>query len=97
VNTSSSAWAFELGQLEAGIRESLGALAPARIRFAPGPLPEAGEEVGEEARPAPVEVSLEDRARGAQLAGGIADENLRKVVARAAAASLARARADRSV
>ena len=44
VNASSSAWAFELQQLEAEIsgrlRDVLGASAPRRLRFAPGPLPE---------------------------------------------------------
>src|SRR5438034_9247491 len=40
VHTSSSTWAFELGQLAADIRGRLGSLAPPKLRFAPGPLPE---------------------------------------------------------
>jgi hypothetical protein len=95
VNTCSSAWAFELAQLETDIRARLGAIAPKRIRFAPGPLPEpeTPARVGDAAhalRPSPAE-----RKTAASLAARIADENLRKLVARAAAASLARARSDR--
>src|SRR5262245_36843715 len=56
VNTSSSAWAFELAQLESTVREQLGELAPPRLRFAPGPLPEPVTATGDEAvasRPQP--------------------------------------------
>ena len=52
VNTSSSAWAFELGQLAPAIlerlSEKLGERAPASLRFAVGHLPEpSSEELGE--------------------------------------------------
>jgi hypothetical protein len=95
VATSSSAWAFELGLLEADIRgrleRMLGADAPARLRFAPGRLPEPPPEPRAERRHRPLEPTLEERREAARLAASIDDENLRKVVAKAAAASLARA------
>ena len=95
VATSSSAWAFELGLLAADILErlkaALGADAPAALRFAPGRLPEPAPESADRPVPRPPEPSHEDRAEAARLAAGIEDENLRKVVAEAAAASLARA------
>jgi hypothetical protein len=97
VHTSSSAWAFELTQLEATVRKQLGALAPPKVRFAPGPLPEpitADEDASSATGPEP---SDDDRARGAELAASIADEKLRNLVARAAAASLAGSRSGRSV
>ena len=92
VHTSSSAWAFELAQLEPDIRARLGGAAPAKLRFAPGPLPEHDPTGSEEARPATVEPSPEDAKAGARIAAPIDDEMLRKLVARAAAASLAKAR-----
>jgi hypothetical protein len=95
VATSSSAWAFELGLLEAGIREqleaALGADAPLRLRFAPGRLPEPPREEAVEGRIGPPEPTPEEEREAADLAAPIEDENLRKVVAKAAAASLARA------
>ena len=96
VNTSSSAWAFELAQLEAEIRKRLADLAPPTLRFAPGPLPEpiTAAAVGPEAsRPEP---TVEDRLAAAELAREIADEKLRNLVARAAAASLSGSRSGRS-
>jgi len=96
VNTSSSAWAFELTQLEAALREKLGALAPAKVRFAPGPLPEpltTAEDASSATAPEPND---DDRIRGTELAAAIGDEKLRNLVARAAAASLAGSRDSRS-
>ena len=95
VHTSSSTWAFELAQLERQIRERLGDLAPAKVRFAPGPVPEPELSPGE-ATPEPLVAGPEDAERGAELASEIADENLRNLVARAAAASLAKGRSGRS-
>jgi Dna[CI] antecedent, DciA len=96
VNTSSSAWAFELTQLEATIREKLGEEAPPKLRFAPGPLPE-GLTTAEAACPASVrEPSDDERLRAAELAAAIGDEKLRNLVSRAAAASLASSRDSRS-
>jgi hypothetical protein len=101
VHTSSSAWAFELGQLEATLLERLraavGDATPPRLRFAVGNLPAPTPTPDEEARPAPPEPSAEEVAEAAALTGGIEDEELRKLVQRAAAVSLARARSDRSV
>jgi hypothetical protein len=101
VSTSSSAWAFELGLLEADLRERLserlGDRAPNQFRFAPGPLPEppAGDP-GDAVRRAP-NVTDQHVQAGEEVAAAITDENLRKLVAKAAAASLARPPDDRSV
>ena len=100
VATSSSAWAFELTQLAATVRERLaerlGDGTPATMRFAPGRLPEPGvESATTSARtvPSPSPLAL---AAGEQIAAEIADPGLREAVARAAAASLeaSEARAD---
>ncbi len=96
MHTSSSTWAFELEQLSTDIRARLGELAPARLRFAPGPLPEPDTPVPGEAErdvPAP---SADELDTASELAAKIEDEKLRKLVARAAAASLARARSSRT-
>jgi hypothetical protein len=96
VHTSSSTWAFELEQLAADIRERLGALAPPKVRFAPGPLPEP-ETTPKERTPRDLQrPAAEDRGSAAELVAEIEDEKLRKLVARAAAASLANARSDRT-
>jgi hypothetical protein len=99
VSTSSSAWAFELGLLEEELRgrlhDRLGQKTPGRLRFAPGPLPEAatpGEK--EEPKRAP-QVSEQHVQAGEELSATISDENLRKIVAKAAAASLANRPNDR--
>ena len=93
VSTSSSAWAFELTQLAASIlarlQEGLGESAPASLRFAPGPLPEAGPEPVEALERSVPKVSEADRAEGARIAAGIENQDLREAVARAAEASLA--------
>jgi hypothetical protein len=99
VATESSAWAFELQQLEGNIlgrlRELLAGESPKAVRFAVGPLPERGrDDVAAERPPAP-EPTAEQHELAAALASRIDDEELRKVVAKAAAHSLARAAADR--
>jgi len=95
VATSSSAWAFELGLLEADIRgrlaTALGADAPKGLRFAPGRLPEPESPKPDPERARPPRPSPDDRREGERVAATIEDENLRKVVAKAAAASLAKA------
>jgi len=101
VNASSSAWAFELGQLEGEIlprlREALGKDGPARLRFAPGPLPEPSPEVSK-APVEPLPKPTREQAREAESwAASIDSEELRKTVEKAARASLARASSGRSV
>jgi len=96
VHASSSSWAFELTQLEGEIRERLGTLAPPRLRFVPGPLPEPEPARPDEPAAAAPHPSAEDAEQAAELAAPIADEKLRNLVARAAAASLAKARNSRS-
>ena len=101
VATSSSAWAFELGLLEEKLRERLAAAlekdAPARLRFAPGRLPEASAPEPSDAEDHAPVVTEQHLQAGEELAATISDENLRKVVAKAAAASLARPPDGRSV
>jgi predicted nucleic acid-binding Zn ribbon protein len=96
VATASSVWAFELTQLEATIRarlsEHLSDGAPPRLRFAVGRLPEPRTAEVEIAKRTVPEVSAEMREAAARIAAGIEDEELRELVARAAAASLARKR-----
>jgi hypothetical protein len=100
VNTSSSAWAFELTQLRETIlgrlRAELGAAAPAGLRFAPGPLPEPDAPDPRTVSAPPPLPSEEQRAQAAEAAAAIEDPELRELVARAAAASLATAASSRS-
>jgi hypothetical protein len=97
VATASATWAFELSRLAPDIlsrlHEGLGEDAPASLRFVAGPVPEPGEEASEPSPPPPVTPA--DRASGAHVAAAIGDDELRELVARAASASLARARSDR--
>ena len=101
VNAGSSAWAFELGQLEGEIlprlREALGTDAPRRLRFAPGPLPEASPAASERQPPPLLEPSPEDVRDARRWASAIESKELRKTVEKAARASLARAVSGRSV
>jgi hypothetical protein len=94
IATSSSTWAFELGLLEANIRERLSAAlgpdVPASLRFTPGRLPEPPRDPAETCPSRPVEPTSAQQAEGERLAAPIEDQNLRKVVARAAATSLAK-------
>ena len=97
VNTSSSAWAFELGQLESEIRTRLGEQAPRRLRFAPGPLPEPAPVASERLRDPLPEATEEQSAQARGWAAEIDSEELRKTVEKAARASLASVSAGRSV
>jgi hypothetical protein len=94
VATSSSAWAFELAQLEPKLLERLGeALGdrlPAALRFAPGKLPEPPSGGGPTSPRSVGKPTKSDLDTAAKLAAAIDDESLRKIVAKAAAASLAR-------
>jgi hypothetical protein len=94
VNTADSVWAFELGSRAAEIAGRLGV---ERIRFTPGPLPEPSPAGVEQVEPKPFVLPEGALEEGARLAAGIEDENLRKIVARAAAASLASDGSDRFI
>lgn len=99
VNASSSTWAFELGRLAEAIleqlRAKLGAAAPPALKFAPGPIPEAPPPAVGERSASTLEIGPDERLEGAAVAAAIEDDELRELVARAAAASLARARSGR--
>jgi hypothetical protein len=101
VNAGSSAWAFELQQLESEIagrlRELLGEAAPARLRFVPGRLPEPPV-TADERRVTPLpEATLQQAREARDWAAEIESEDLRKSVEKAARASLARAADRRAV
>jgi len=90
VNTADSVWAFELGQRAREIAERLEV---PRLRFAPGPLPEAADDP---ARP-PLEPTPEEEERARALATAITDEKLRESVQKAVRLSLASERRNRPV
>jgi hypothetical protein len=94
VNTSDSIWAFELGQRAVDVAARLGV---PRVRFAPGPVPSDAPAPPAEASPPRVEPGPRERAQAEQIVASIEDEELRELVARAAAASLAGASARRRV
>jgi hypothetical protein len=96
VNTTDSIWAFELKSRAEEIRERLGEHAPARLAFAPGPIPEPPEPAREGAEKRRLEPRPEAVAQADSLTRGIRDEELRKVVAKTASLSLSRAADDRS-
>jgi hypothetical protein len=101
VATSSSTWAFELDRLspeiEGRLRALMGPAAPAKLRFRVGPVPEHGgpseREFGDAGDALVVSSQVDSEA--AALASEIEDLELRELVARAARASLARARSGR--
>ena len=98
VHAADAVWANQLTMLGprilAVLRERLGAAAPSTIRFAAGPLP-APAEIEPSRRPLPVVAAPGEVEEAVSLTAGIADDELRGLVARAAAASLARARSGR--
>jgi hypothetical protein len=96
VHTQDSIWAFELTSRAEEIRARLGPLAPKRLAFAAGPLPEPLVDTPDRARERPPKPSPEVVAQAESLVRGIRDTELRKVVAKAAAASLSRVLNDRS-
>jgi hypothetical protein len=99
VATVSSTWAFELGLLAEEILGKLVARvdkgAPTAIRFNPGPVPAPPAPLLAERAPTPPEVDRATRELAAELTSGMTDAELRATIARAAAASLARAASDR--
>jgi hypothetical protein len=92
VHVRDAIWGFELTQRASEISERLPGRP--RLRFTPGPLPDA---TPEEPSPPPVEVSAEHAREAAEIAAGIADPNLRESVAKAIKIGLARGSDDRSV
>jgi hypothetical protein len=100
VNTSSSAWSFELGQLAPEIlsrlTENLGESAPKALRFALGHLPDPPSEAIAEARTDVPEPTKDALRQAAELVAGIEDEELRNRVQRAAALGLSISPSDRS-
>ena len=86
VATADSVWAFELGHRAGEIAARLGG--EARLRFAPGPLPEPDPKVGFEA----VVPSDEDTRTAARVTGSMSHEKLRETVQKALSYALARGR-----
>ena len=92
INTSSSTWAFELGRLAetilAQLRAELGeAHRRALVRARSAARARAGQVRRRESGREP---AAAERAVAAEIAAAIEDEELRRLVARAAAASLSR-------
>ena len=96
VHARDSIWAFELTARAEEVRTRLGAAAPRRIAFSPGPLAEQGGERLEPARREPPQPTAEHLAKAESLVRVIRDEDLRKVVAKAIAVSLSSVDNDRS-
>ncbi len=98
VATVSSTWAFELGRLAETVleqlRAELGTASPRALSFAPGPVPDPPADRAAESESERVMATPEEVAEAAAIAAGIEDAELRRLVARAAAASLARGRPD---
>jgi hypothetical protein len=100
VATASATWSHELdllgGEIVEQLRARVGDDAPAKLRFAVGPIPEppaAAEPADEPAGEDEVPPEIESEACSAVAA--IDDPELRELVARAARASLVRARSGR--
>jgi hypothetical protein len=101
VAAASATWAHELDLLQEtileGLRARLGDVAPTKVRFATGPIPEpaTAPETPGAVLPKPPEVPPEIASEAAEAAAEIDDEELRELVARAARASLLKARSGR--
>jgi hypothetical protein len=88
VHTRDAIWGFELGHRAAEISARLPGK-PA-LKFVPGPLPEPGAEPPQATPQGSPPATLEQVEQATRWAAEIDDEELRALVARAAAASLAR-------
>jgi hypothetical protein len=88
VHTRDAIWGFELGHRAAEISARVPGT-PA-LKFVPGPLPEAGAEPAEASAQGSPPATLEQVEQATRWAAEIDDDELRALVARAAAASLAR-------
>jgi Dna[CI] antecedent, DciA len=96
VHARDSIWAFELTSRAEQIRTRLREVAPRRLAFVPGPLPDVVPEASEQARAGVPEPTADHIAKADSLTRVIRDEELRKVVAKTVAAGLANAGNDRS-
>jgi hypothetical protein len=90
VHTTDSIWAFELKSRAEDIRTRLGSCAPPKLAFAPGPLPEPDGPAMSDAIQRAVEPTPDHVAKADSLTRVIRDEELRKVVAKTVALSLAK-------
>ena len=88
VHTRDAVWGFELGQRAGEIRNRL-PQKPA-LKFVPGPLPELGNEPTQATPQGSPPATVEQLQQAAEWASTIEDEDLRMIVAKAAALSLAR-------
>jgi hypothetical protein len=101
VAVASSTWAHELDLLQDaildGLRARLADATPPAVRFAVGPIPEPPTPIEDAAaaNDPPIAVSPEIESEAAAAASEIDDPELRELVARAARASLVKARSDR--
>ena len=99
VATSSSTWANELGfladEIVERLRARLGPDASSRLRCAVGPVPESAADDPEPSLEPPPDVPAEIGAEADSAAAVIDDPELRELVARAARASLLKARSGR--
>jgi len=101
VAVASSTWAQELDLLQDaildGLRVRLGDATPPAVRFAVGPIPEPPRAIEDAAthNDPPIAVPPEIESEAAAAASEIDDPELRELVARAARASLVKARSDR--
>ena len=95
VATADAIWAFELGHRAAEIARRLGVKA---IRFTPGKVADALPVQATNAAVATrVPPTAAERREAAEIAAPIEDDELRELVARAAAASLSNRRDDRPI
>ncbi len=99
VHTTTSVWAFELDRMQDEILPRLtetmeGEPPPNRLRFAVGPVPAAAAPEAVEATDAPVP-SPEAELEADRIAASVEDAELRRLVRRAATASLSRPPHDR--
>ena len=101
VAVTSSAWAFELGahapEILGRLRDALGEDAPPALRFTPGRVPETAPEDAAQAPAAVPTPTAGELAAAAEAAEAIEDPELRELVRRAAAASLATTRDDHPI
>ena len=101
VAVASSTWAHELDLLQDaildGLRARLADATPPAVRFAVGPIPEPPTSIEDAAteNDPPIAVPPEVESAAAAAASEIDDPELRELVARAARASLVKARSDR--